>query len=851
MGRVCAAALLLCVWSASTVTMTGAERAVTRSAPGTSAVLDAIAIPAGSTPVIIDGAFNEAIWNEATPVTEFVQREPSEGVPASHATEVRVAFDSGALYVAVQAVDDASHRIVGLLTRRDDSSPSDRIAVMIDSFHDRRTAFEFNVNAAGVKSDLYWYNDTNNDRSWDAVWDAAVSRRPDGWQAEFRIPFSQLRFKGDRIESLGFAVSRYIPHANETSTWPLLARSASGFVSSFGQLRGVSRSGPQKRLEVMPFVLGQVQTSQVTAGNPLEHSPNPGATVGLDVKYQVAPGLTLTGAVNPDFGQVEADPAVVNLGAFETFFSERRPFFVEGAGNLANELFYSRRIGRSPQRFAAAPDEGFADQPSETTILGAAKLTGKVGAFAIGALHAVTAPEQARLASGPTLAVTTTPVEPTTNYSVARVTREFADNSRLSVVGTSTVRSLPEELSFLPRSAFAGGVDGDWRLGKGDYSLSGRWFGSTVRGSSDAIARVQRSNVHSFQRPDATHLEFDDTRTSLGGHAGGVGFSKIGGTRTRGNVNAGFRSPGFEVNDLGFQSRADQGWLDSWFQVRDDVPGKWVLRRNINFNQWFGWTFGGDRRNLGGNLNSHWTFVNNWSIGSGFSVNAEGFDDRITRGGPGARVPGNMNGFVYLDTDNRKFLMVNLIYEWFRNDVGSRNWFSGAGVTIRPAAALSASLNLDVSRNINDSQWVTNLTEDDGTRYVFGRIDQRTVSVTARVNYTITPALTVQVYARPFISAGAYGGFRELTNGRADAYADRYAPFDYDGTPDFRVRSFRMTNVVRWEYRPGSAVFVVWQQGRQDFANRGDLRARSDISASLAAPADNTFLVKVSRWFDF
>jgi hypothetical protein len=276
-----------------------------------------------------------------------------------------------------------------------------------------------------------------------------------------------------------------------------------------------------------------------------------------------------------------------------------------------------------------------------------------------------------------------------------------------------------------------------------------------------------------------------------------------------------------------------------------------VLRRNLNFNQWFGWTFGGDRRNLGGNVNSHWTFVNNWTIGGGFSANAEGFDDRITRGGPGARVPGNMNGFTYLDTDNRKFLMVNLIYEWFRNDEGSKNWFSGTGVTIRPAAALSVSLNVDVSRNVNDSQWVQNIDEAEQTRYVFGRIAQRTVSLTTRVNYTITPALTVQVYARPFISAGAYGGFKELTNGRAPSYEDRYAVFDYDGNPDFRVRSFRMTNVVRWEYRPGSAVFVVWQQGRQDFENRGDLRVRSDVGASLNAPADNTFLVKVSRWFDF
>ena len=816
------------------------------------ATVDAFAIPADGVPIVIDGAFNETTWARATAVSDFVQREPAEGAAPTHTTDVRIVFDTAALYVAVKAADADSHRVVGLLTRRDESSPSDRISVMIDSFLDRRTAYEFTVNAAGVKSDFYWYNDTNNDRSWDAVWAAAVSRTPTGWQAEFRIPFSQLRFRGSDTSALGFAVLRNIPHSNEVVTWPLLAKSASGFVSSFGELRGVSRSGAQQKLELTPFVVGQVQTAPVNDANPLQQSPDPGSSLGVDMKYQVAPGLTLSGTINPDFGQVEADPAVVNLGAFETFFSEQRPFFVEGSGNFQmGDLFYSRRIGRAPQRNASPPDDGFAAQPAQTTILGAAKLTGKIGAFAVGVLHAVTSEESARIASAPALGITKTPVEAATNYSVARVSREFADNSRLSFVLTNTKRQLTPELSFLPGHAIAGGVDADWRIGK-QYSLSGFWFNSLVRGSTESMLRLQRNAVHSFQRPDSAGLEIDETRTSLTGDSGIISLSKIGGTRTRGNVNMGYRSPGYEVNDLGFRNRSDVIWNEAWFQIRDDDPGRYVLRRNINFNHWHTWNFDGDRLDFGGNINSHWTFANNVSIGGGFNINATRFDDRRTRGGPGGQVPRNINGWWYTDTDNRRLVTLNLSGDWYRDPYRSANWRQGVGATVRPTTSLTASASVDVSSNRNDRQWVTNEEDVDGrTRYVFARIDQRTLSLSLRASYTITPTLTVQIYGRPFVSGGEYSGFKELADGLNADENLRYSPYGYTGSPDFRVRSFRMTNVVRWEYRPGSALFVVWQQGREDFANRGDLRYGPDLGGALSAPAKNTLLVKVSRWMDF
>lgn len=815
--------------------------------------LEAVAVPVTSSPVRVDGDLSDPVWQTTRPVDGFLQREPDEGAPTMHTTEVRVAFDEDALYVAIQAHDPEPDEVIGHLTRRDDMSPSDWISILIDSFSDNRTAYEFGVNAAGVKFDRYWYDDTSSDQGWDAVWEVATRRTVDGWQAEFRIGFSQLRFRSSDPGALGFAVIRTVAHLNETSTWPLLARSASGFVSSFGELRGLAVGERKRALEVVPYAVAQMATAPVEAGNPFQSSPAAGLAAGLDIKYQVAPGLTLTGTLNPDFGQVEADPAVVNLGAFETFFSERRPFFLEGSGNFDfRNLFYSRRIGRAPQRNAGAPVDGFADQPENTTILGAAKLTGRLGAFAVGALSAVTAPEHARLATTDPLTRTRTPVEPVTSYSVARVSREYADQSRLSVMTTQTYRSLPDALSFLPQAAVTGAVDGDLRFGpSGHYSLRGFWAGSHVRGSRAAIDRLQRSNVHSFQRPDATHLRYDPDRTRMSGHSGGATFGKIGGAHLVFNFNAGYRSPGFEINDLGFQPRADEAWQEGWVQWRNETPGRFFRTTRFNVNQWSAWNFGGDRRTLGFNVNGHWTLLNSWRFGTGLTKNQEGFDDRLTRGGPGGLVPGSASGWAYIESDDRRPLSFYFEQGIMRDTDGSHDSSQFARATLRPGASLTVGFELEVSNRRTARQWVTNLEQLQGARHVFGSIERTTAGLGVRVNYTMTPTLSLQVYARPFVSSGAYDAFHELVAPRAREYSQRYRSFGYDGNPDFNIHSFRTTNVVRWEYRPGSALFVVWQQGRDGVEPHGDFSLGRDVSRLFRTPAHNTLLVKVSRWLDF
>jgi hypothetical protein len=579
------------------------------------------------------------------------------------------------------------------------------------------------------------------------------------------------------------------------------------------------------------------------------------ASLGADLKYAVKPDITLTATVNPDFGQVEADPAVVNLSGFETFFAERRPFFLEGSGMFTFDLdcndgscsglFYPRRIGRQPRGTPALVDGAYAVVPQQTTILGAAKLTGRLGKFSFGVLDAVTADEEATIANGALR--TRQSVEPLTNYSVVRARREFANQSTFGFMLTGTRRRLDDVTAFLPGTAVTGGVDWDWRLAK-RYAVQGYWLGSSVHGDAAAIDLLQQNTVHSFQRPDADHVEEDPTRTSLNGDGGSVSFSKIAGSRLRFNSNVGFKSPGLEINDIGFMRRADLRTMGNWMQWRHDKPSKYLRSFRFNLNQWGAWNFGGDRLDMGSNVNAHWVFANNWATGAGFNLNAANFDDRATRGvGPGAIGVSNRNYWQYVNSDERKPVFANVFFNAGR-DAGGGRWIGvSPSVIVRPTPFLEVSTGIDWSRQVNDAQWIEN--RADGA-YVFGRLDQKTMAMNWRVNYTITPQLTVQIYAAPFVSAGDYGGFKALVDGRARQYADRYAPIDYQANPDFNYRSFRTTNVLRWEYKPGSALYVVWQQGREDVFDFGRFQFGRDFGGTFSAPARNVFLVKMSYWIN-
>ncbi|HEV3138860.1 MAG TPA: DUF5916 domain-containing protein, partial [Vicinamibacterales bacterium] len=606
-------------------------------------------------------------------------------------------------------------------------------------------------------------------------------RDAQGWSAEFRIPFSQLRFTPGESKTFGFAVAREIARLKETVTWPLLSRKATGYVSSFGDVGGLSIVASPKKLEVMPYSVANV-TTQPTSGNPLLSAAAPGGALGLDMKYAVTPGLTLTATVNPDFGQVEADPAVVNLTAFETYFNERRPFFVEGSGNFnfnmdcndgaCSGMFYSRRIGRFPQGTGNLPsgDGVFTDVPAQTKILGAAKLTGRVGSYSVGVMQAVTGRAEARVQNGSLLS--TTPVEPMASYSVGRVRREFANQSSIGLMLTETKRgSRDSVLDLLPSNATTGGIDWDLRFKK-MFAVTGYWAGSLVQGDAASIALLQEDSRHYYQRPDLKSASFDPTRTSLSGDSGSVAISKIGGEFVHFNFNYGYKSPGFDIDDVGFLRRADTRSNGSWIQFRSDRPNRWFRSRMINYNQYATRNSDGDLVSNGGNINAHAIFQNNWSIGGGYNINGLSLDDRVTRGGPAVYQENGNGVWYYVNSDNRRAVSLAYFGSYFTDRFGDFGADANPELTFRPKPSLMITTGLRFNRNIADTQWVGQVT-DSANHYVFAHLDQTTVALTARFNYTLTPNLSLQLYAQPFLSAGGYSQFRQVANARAADYFAR------------------------------------------------------------------------------
>lgn len=833
-------------------------------------VVSAVRVPAGEAPTL-DGRLDDAIWATAPAATEFVQRGPDPGKPATQRTEARVLYDNSAIYVGIRMYDTQPDSIAAQLTRRDVSSGySDWVHVGIDSRHDRRTAFRFAVNPRGVKQDVFHFDDTNEDRSWDAVWDVATATDSLGWTAEFRIPLSQLRFSpGAGPQTWGINFARDIARRGETSFWAPTLPSVNGMVSRFGELRGLSGLSSPRRLELQPYSLARLSRAPGDEGNPFYRQNDPGASVGADLKYGITSDFTLTATVNPDFGQVEADPAQVNLSAFEAFYREQRPFFVEGVdifrfgigagdGDFGSEsLFYSRRIGRAPQRFAGGLGQ-YVDAPSATRILGAAKLSGKTAnGWSAGLLSALTAEEQARYidAEGNELRATT---EPRTNYTVGRVRREFRrGQSAVGGVLTSTYRSLPDDrsMNWLPSQAYAGGIDARHRFGGGNYEFRTWLLGSHVEGDSTAVLRLQRAPARYYQRPDADHLRelYEPSRTALDGWAASAELLKLG----SGNWNYGgilnVRSPGFDTNDLGYQRSADQGLQALFVSYNQPKAGKIFRNWRIGGNQWAASTFGGERTSLGGNINGGFQLANFWGFNSSINREMETWSVSALRGGPAIRAPGGTNIWTNVYSDSRKRVRGSVSGSMrFEDDTDSHSYSLGSSVSVRPSTRADMSLGPSFSRNVDEWQYVRRVGSGDEARYQFARLQQTTAALTGRLNYTFTPVLSLQLYAQPFVSAGDYSGLMEVADPRAERFADRFRPAQ--GTlPDFNYKAFRSNAVLRWEYRPGSTLFVVWSQGRDHFEDDGSFAARRDFGRLFNpefAPSTNVLLVKFSYWFN-
>ncbi len=831
-------------------------------------------------PPTIDGLLDEPDWALAMVAGDFVVFEPNEGEAPRQRTEARVLYGAEAVYVGIRAFDSAPDSIVAQLARRDERPHSDWVDVVIDSYHDRRTAFRFGVNPAGVKSDGYMYDDTNEDDSWDAVWEVATRTDDRGWTAEFRIPYSQLRFDGAARQTWGINFARFVARHMERSLWAPISRGDGALVSKFGDLEGLRDLSPPTRLEVLPYSLVGMEAAPGSSADPFYDARAFSSAVGADVKYGITTDLTLDVTINPDFGQVEADPAQVNLTAFESFFPERRPFFVEGAnifafqfmegdGDMAREgLFYSRRIGRAPRgRVSDAP---YADVPERTRILGAAKLSGKTDAgWSLGLLHAVTGREQAMAAneSGP---LGDRMVEPSAQYGMARVSRDFRDGkSAVGLISTWTVRNSEEaDALALHSGAWTFGADARHRFAGDRFALSGYLLGSAVRGSADAIARTQRSPARYFQRPDAAHTEFDPARTSLNGWAGSLVLGKISGGYWRFATGAMARSPGFESNDLGFMREADFVAPFAWVGYNHYQPTRHLQRWNLNFNAWTPYSFGGEAFQRGANVSGSFTLNNFWSGYMGVRRESAGLSNTSLRGGEMLRIDPSWGGWFGLSSDSRRALQVRAGNNWAVVPA-TDSWSYGADANLRwrPSSRATVSAGPFLNWRREGAQWVGrfDLAEP---HYLFARLEQTTVGVTARADWTFSPTLSLQLYAQPFVSGGAYTEFKQVADARAEAYAARFAgvdarlgdggdvqaDLDGDGaaesfrSPDFNVKQFRSNVVLRWEYRPGSTLFAVWSQGRDHYAADGAFSFRSDLGALLDQPSENAFMLKLSYW---
>jgi hypothetical protein len=846
------------------------------------------------TAVAVDGRLDEEAWKAAVPAGGFRQRDPLEGEPATEPTELRVLYDGSAVYVGVRLHDREPARIVRQLSRRDVVAEADAFSVFLDPHHDHLTGVEFQVSAAGVQRDSALYDDNFADDTWDAVWESAVAVDAQGWTVEMRLPLSQLRFPSQAAHTWGINARRVVQRKNEVSWLVLVPKNESGLVSRMAHLVAIQGIAPGRHLELLPYAsVREEYVEPARPGNPFNDGSETFGGLGLDLKYGLATNMALVAAFNPDFGQVEVDPAVVNLTAFETFFEEKRPFFTEGSQVFTHfarsgaseyrsffypepQIFYSRRVGRTPQGRATAP---FVYTPASTTILGAAKLTGRTrGGWTVGALEAVTGREYARLADDFSREISAE-IEPLTNYFVGRARRELGSRAALGFLGTAVNRNLrtPSLESALVSQAYVGGLDGHVFLdGRRDWVLSGGLAGSQVSGSPAAVGRLQLASQRYYQRPDAPHVEFDPTRTSLGGWSGSASVNKNSGNVT---VNAGVWgiSPGFEPNDAGFATQTDRGGAHGLVQFRKLTPSGWTRSRQIWVAKWWTFNYGAESQGDGVQSEASVQLQNFWRLNLSLGRSWATWDDKLTRGGPTTIRPGIRSLNASVVSDARRRFWMSAYGTWVNRDFDTWNRQFGANLNFKPWAALTLSAQPVYSRVHTIAQYLATIpdptaTATFGARYVFGTLDQRELSIPLRVNLVLSPRLSVQVYTQALFSTGDYPGIRELAAPRtydfpvygadigtiASGPAGRGYAIDPDGpgpappfaiaTPDFTVKSLRANAVARWEFRPGSTLSVVWTQRRLDETHPGDFSFRRDASELFQAPSDDVFMVKVAWW---
>jgi len=842
----------------------------------------------------LDGILDEAVWN-SDPVNGFIQRDPEEGKPSTEKTNVWVAYDEENIYVAARLYDSKPNLIDASLARRDSWIDSDWFFFYIDPYLDKKTGYFFGINPGGSIIDGIYFNDSWNDDSWDGIWESKTMRDDNGWCVEIKIPFNQLRFNSSEEMTWGINFQRQIKRNNERSYYVMVPKGEGGFVSHFAELEGLNGIESKQRLEIFPYLVQKAQYLAHDSDDPFYKGNQYKTSIGADIKFGIGSNINVDLTINPDFGQVEVDPAVINLSAFETYFPEKRPFFIEGDnifgfgyGGANNNwsfnfntptLFYSRRVGRSPR--GNVSDNDYSDYPSVTRILGAAKLTGKIDpTWSIGAVSAVTERAYATLSlDGEQW---NEEVEPLTHYGVFRTQKEFNEGAQgLGMIFTSVNRNLQTDIlkEQMGSQSYTFGFDGWTALDEEEnYVITGTVIGSYAAGSKEYMTSLQERPYRYFQRPDATYARLDTNRTSLTGT-----FARFMLNKQRGNffINSviGFSTPGFEFNDLGFQWFADRISGHTVLGYRWYEPDDIFRYKYVNIAHFRSYNFDGDITSNGLWGNASLQFLNYYRVDLRASYNFERYSPTLTRGGPMAKNPSSFNININAYTDNRKPIVLSGYVNYFKEANESYGMQAGFDVEWKPSTQIYVSAGPEYSINYDKAQWIENI-EDNlavntyGTRSVFGELDQKTLSANIRVNWTFTPTLSLQLFLQPLFSVGKYNDIKEFAeprelefnkygeNGSEISYnsEDEEYTIDPDGNgpadnftisnPDFNFKSLRGNLILRWEVVPGSTFYFVWSHERVNNNHPGNFEFGRDFKNLWNAASDNIFLVKFSYWFD-
>jgi hypothetical protein len=827
---------------------------------------------------VIDGKLDDDCWKTGTWAGDFHQYIPDEGAEPTWPTEFNLLYDDKYIYVAIRAFDGEPEKMQRLAGLRDEFS-GDMAGVNFDSYYSRKTGFEFTITSWGQKIDLILFNPENWDMNWNAVWKGKTGLEDSAWVAEIEVPLSQLRYSGEDEQVWGLHVWRWINRLQEESDWEYQSKTGPGVLYNFGELHGIEGLKKSQRLEIMPYALGDLQTMQKEPGNPFKESGRKwGGNAGLDAKIGISSNFTVDLTVNPDFGQVESDPSVMNLTAFETFYEEKRPFFMEGLTIFDYEfdnqsLFYSRRIGHTPSLTIQPGDNSYVESPDNTKILSAVKLSGTTsGELSVGLIQSVTANEFATVSDNDA-SLTKMKVEPLTSYTVARVQKGY--NGATTTLGgmiTSVNRLIDNTgLEFLTNNAFTGGLDLLHHWKDKEYFLDARMIGSYLDGSSQSITRLQESSARYFQRPGADYVRYDTSMTSLGGYGGKLRVGKGSKGLWRYSTGVTWLSPGVELNDLGYMNTADEIRNENEVGYFVNKPVSIFRTYRFNLEQFNTWNFEGRFLGIGSHLAFNSEFRNQWALNLNLIYDSEAINTRVLRGGYDMLMPFSLYSFGNLRTDYSKNVSAGIEYSY---EYGGHNsvvrYQLSPGITIRPLRTVKINISADYENNLNDLQYIQTLDYQSNKRYILGAIEQRTFGLTFRMNLNLTPEFSIQYYGSPFISRGSYSEFKYVTNPEAESYSDRFNIYknavsedayirldengddvtDYSiGDPDFNFHQFRSNFVAKWEYRLGSFIYLVWSAGK---TGQNDLSGAS-LSESYKQLKDvypnNIFLIKLNYWF--